>query len=346
MGRFYKIDTQGKHWLERLAGPGWVAADEARIIYDTVAKKIYYADDSAFQELVNTGDIANFIEATDVTYGNLNANADVGTGATQVSRGNHTHTGLLTPGYSVRAKFAWVNDDRISLRLGALYHQDGAAERYVENTAAITFIFGPGGSNATSDAVAAGAWNYLYVDDSALSSDIITASDLRNDNTGPAWAGPNKHAWYRGSDRCVGAFLADPLSDLIEFQHDGGDLIQWDRDISLYSANPGTLFSTTVSMLLPNFSQTALVTFAPWRIADVLPAQSVYWRTTGSSTPDGHLVGRNKDNVSGDNDQNTTVTQIPVFTDASGQIDIRTDINDIHSQIQLWQNGYYLPRGM
>lgn len=35
-----------------------------------------------------------FIKATDVTYVNLNANGDVGTGATQVSQGNHTHAGL------------------------------------------------------------------------------------------------------------------------------------------------------------------------------------------------------------------------------------------------------------
>jgi hypothetical protein len=40
----------------------------------------------------NPGVTAAFITAADVTYDNLSANGDVGTGSTQVSQGNHTHT--------------------------------------------------------------------------------------------------------------------------------------------------------------------------------------------------------------------------------------------------------------
>ena len=38
---------------------------------------------------------ATFIEAAGVTFANLNANGDVGTGAAQVSQGDHTHAGLV-----------------------------------------------------------------------------------------------------------------------------------------------------------------------------------------------------------------------------------------------------------
>jgi len=41
----------------------------------------------------NEAHSATFIQAGDVTYENLNANSDVGTGATQVAQGNHTHAG-------------------------------------------------------------------------------------------------------------------------------------------------------------------------------------------------------------------------------------------------------------
>lgn len=47
-----------------------------------------------------TSDLTNdsgFITTSDVTYETLNSNGDVGTGSTQVSRGNHTHTGVYEP---------------------------------------------------------------------------------------------------------------------------------------------------------------------------------------------------------------------------------------------------------
>jgi len=39
----------------------------------------------------------NAVATTIVTFGNLNANGDVGTGADQVAAGNHTHTSLYVP---------------------------------------------------------------------------------------------------------------------------------------------------------------------------------------------------------------------------------------------------------
>jgi hypothetical protein len=44
----------------------------------------------------NTHHSQPFILSTDVTYANLNANGSVGTGAVQVSRGNHTHSEFTT----------------------------------------------------------------------------------------------------------------------------------------------------------------------------------------------------------------------------------------------------------
>lgn len=53
--RFYKIDTQGKMWLQRDALPGWTADDEGRIIYDTGGNVPYLADNAAWREIWTSG---------------------------------------------------------------------------------------------------------------------------------------------------------------------------------------------------------------------------------------------------------------------------------------------------
>jgi hypothetical protein len=49
--RFYKIDIQGKMWLERLAIPGWTASDEGRLLYDTGNNVAYLGDNGGFGEI-------------------------------------------------------------------------------------------------------------------------------------------------------------------------------------------------------------------------------------------------------------------------------------------------------
>jgi hypothetical protein len=49
----------------------------------------------------NAQHTSTFITATDITYENLNANSDVGTGATQVAQGDHTHATLHTRSHTM-----------------------------------------------------------------------------------------------------------------------------------------------------------------------------------------------------------------------------------------------------
>ena len=50
MSRYYKIDTRGKHWLQRVSGvPAWQASDEGRVIYDLITNSIYFANNSLWQ---------------------------------------------------------------------------------------------------------------------------------------------------------------------------------------------------------------------------------------------------------------------------------------------------------
>jgi len=49
--RFYKVDVRGKMWIQRLTLPGWTAADEGRILYDTGDNIAYLGDNVGFGEM-------------------------------------------------------------------------------------------------------------------------------------------------------------------------------------------------------------------------------------------------------------------------------------------------------
>ncbi len=95
--KFYGLDIRGKNWLERLpSAPVWTAADEGRIFYDESADEIKTGTSTGWLRLApnphgNAAHSSTFITATDVTFENLDANGDVGAGATQVSIGTHGH---------------------------------------------------------------------------------------------------------------------------------------------------------------------------------------------------------------------------------------------------------------
>ena len=50
MSRYYKIDTRGKHWIQRVNGvPAWQASDKGRIIYDLITDSMYFANNVQWQ---------------------------------------------------------------------------------------------------------------------------------------------------------------------------------------------------------------------------------------------------------------------------------------------------------
>jgi len=49
MGRFYKINTQGKHWLQRTDVPVWTPNDEGRILYDSTSQQVVYGNASEWK---------------------------------------------------------------------------------------------------------------------------------------------------------------------------------------------------------------------------------------------------------------------------------------------------------
>jgi len=58
MGKFFKVDVQGKHWLQRVASaPAWTADDEARILYDENDDQVKFANSSEWSTAGQYNDV-------------------------------------------------------------------------------------------------------------------------------------------------------------------------------------------------------------------------------------------------------------------------------------------------
>jgi len=342
--RFYNINTFGKLLLERNSGvPVYDPNDESRLIYDSLTQRVLFADSTTYQTLAITGQIADY-----VTFEALDNNGDVGTTANTVAEGNHTHPGtsLVAPlGYFMRSPFYWQNGTSLQVTRGATYHSNGSTERLVHAGGDLSFTFGPGGSNASSSALGASQWHYLYIDDSSLSGDTFAATDLLNSTTAPTWS-ISKGAWYNGNNRCIGVFKTTAGSTVREFWNSGDDCIIWSDYTSLYSANPGTSF-TDIIPSLPVGSLKVPVTFHTDFIGYVSDELEFFWRMNSSSTSIGILIGGGKNIATADNDESRIINTTDVVVDPVAQrFEVRCNFSNGNIRFEVLQNGYFLPYGM
>jgi len=241
----------------------------------------------------------------------------------------------LIPGaVIIRTKATYSDTDTITLTPG-VYHHSGTAEQIVYWDATLTFDFGSGGSNASSDDLTASAWHYLYIDDSALSGTAITAARLRNETTAPAWDDTD-HAIMSGHDKCIGAFLTNGSSQIIEF-FQSGDFILFADDITSLSTTDIDTTWTDVTLSMPGFSTMGEVmiqaTYASAGAANAL------WRTNGQTGTVGHLAAVATADVI------FTMNTVTVITDTSQKIEVKNSASDAN-QIAVYTNGFYLPTGM
>ena len=301
---FHEIDTKGKLCIERVASmPAWTSNDIGRLVYDISSDTYYKASASEWQTLARElGDFAGLIMRPLFEYGST------------VSIG--------------------INPGR--------YHHSGTLEQILKWTSGLTFTFGPGGSNGASESLGASEFHYLYIDDSALSGNVLTAGRFRNSTTGPTWS-DTKLGWYDGNDRCVAAFLTNSSSQILKFWHIN-DFIRWDSPITAYSGTPSTTWSTQVTFDIPSFSKFCHATFYTGGGND--KDRLIYWRES-NSTGNGFLIGRHYEDSSGDNqgDSNSIVIESRIVTDLTNKrIDVKNATGG--ATLTVYQNGYWLPNGM
>ncbi len=247
-------------------------------------------------------------------------------------------------GWLMRPKFTFVDTDTITIGAGR-YHLLGTAqgEDIYKWDSALTFDFGSGGSNASSSALGASEWHYLYIDDSSLtggSDTALVASNFLNSTTAPIWDA-SECGWYNGADRCISAFYSNASSQLEEFFHINRD-ITWGNDVDL-----GVTFTTSwtdLTMRVPAFATNLEAMATVWGT----PGGSYYyhyWRTNGQSSGTGHRFAYSYNSGGGDNRRDNTLGHYRLITDTSGVIEIKCS-NSSTSASDIFQHGYALPEGM
>ena len=257
----------------------------------------------------------------------------------QMLIGWHNSTiGSLSPPGPQRSKFSWKDADEIYIGPGVYFH-DGTTRQTVFWDATITFKLGSGGSNALSDDLTASAWQYIYIDDSAVvtqASQELDADCFLNDTTAPTWS-DSKHGWYNGSDRCIFAVITSAASILYEFHNDGGDLVRFLPHDAAAEAAPGNYASRDEKTLtLPGFCTKAQGRF---RTTYVSSEDFAYVQPKSYAESIG-LVQVGFVNVAGTNDCVNT----PVFTDSSQIIEVWTTNGD--AKMKITTEGWYFPTGM
>jgi|GEM_PF-2735800 len=202
-------------------------------------------------------------------------------------------------------------------------------------------------SELTTSAISTPAANthyYLYLDYSAITSNTeITADELIWSTTAPSWNGTYKGR-YNGDDRCIFAAKTDDTpTNILEFWHDGGDLVMLADEIEILPRTDIDTTWTDVTTGIPGFSIKAMVTFVADTPATTANTGRGYWRTNGQTGNTGHRIGQAFYN--GAEWMVTTVNSIPVMTDVDGIFEVKYSLSQAHT-LEAYLNGWYFPAGM
>lgn len=244
------------------------------------------------------------------------------------------NTGFLAalPGLLRRSKFRWKDADEIYIGPGA-YHLDGTDEIIVQWSSELTFQF---------QNLGASDWSYLYIDDSAVqtaATHVLTASEFIDSTTEPAWS-DTKHGWYNGNDRCIFAVLTSGASAILEFFHDGGDLVVLaDQITSMAATDLADETWTDVTVAAPKFSTRILLTVM---VDQVDGSASYYWRTNGQTGTTGHLIGGTHSGAVALD----PYVQFQAFSDASQVVEVMKNETGANANtITVITDGWFFPTG-
>lgn len=248
---------------------------------------------------------------------------------------------LMGAGLSTRSLITYKDADEIYLYPG-VYHHKGTTEQFLYWDATLTFKLGSGGSNPASDDPGAGEYHYIYLDDSAIvtaGTNVITASEILNDTTGPSWSDAN-HGWYNGDDICIGCVVTQGGSADLRIFYVVGDLVKFDDQIESRTLADLDDTWTDVALVRPSFCNLVLVTFYGYNNF-VGPGANItaLYRKNGSSGI-GHYVYAL---VSATNTH--PMNTMPVVTDSNGKIEVKhSGAGD--QQMAVYTDGWYYPIGM
>ena len=243
-------------------------------------------------------------------------------------------SGVALTGDFLRSNFAFASTTTITIDSG--YYELGDLIREISST--LTFTPGSGGSNGDSTDLGNSETHFVYLDSSAISTDVtLTASDFLNVETAPTYS-QSKRGWYGSatgnlttSDRCIFSFTTDGSANIHDFNHSGELVVLMDEIADQAAVDIDTTFTDIAALSIPAFATKARVRFSPgvatafWR-----------WRTNGSTGTTAAQIGsvHIADGCVED-----------VITDSSQIFEMKTDVSNT-ATIEVSTQGWYFPEGM
>ena len=269
--------------------------------------------------------------------GNEGKYLQVNSGATATQWGT-----IRNRGYINRAQFDYSSSSAILIGSGAYEVDNGSAPETFYWDSQLTFTLGSGGSNASSSALGTSQWQYIYMDESAISASPLVASSFLNSTTAPTYS-QSKHGWYNGSDRCIFAVHIDGSGNIERWYHDGGNHVEYMDDVQ-----DGIVYSTgawaTVTLTMPVFAKFAEASFLIRTPEQVTDSTAFFVRVPNEGS--GHIIGVGEAGAELQDDSHVSGNK-RVATNSSQQIEIQGDDADpTTTSCTVYANGFFLPKGI
>ena len=255
-------------------------------------------------------------------------------------------------GAYMRSRFSWVNDNTLRVWPGS-YDVAGVGTVNLDWTAADSPI----------DIAVTGSpegWNYIYIDQSEVSSAIsadpyarmsvteATSADLLgHSNTRPVY-NPMKRGFYiNEEDRVIFAYRYDG-SQLLKFHHDGGSYVHYDVSHG-FGSKTSNGWQTFKSPHIPPLGDhvNAQISFSMRTPGGSNTLSSTFYARTEDSGS-GHRLGSVEHGTADtDNEHNTANLQFTARSVADGaEIDVSKSGGAGGNVCDLTVNGFYLPNGI
>lgn len=256
-----------------------------------------------------------------------------------------------------RAKFGWCDKTRVTIDAAA-YFVNITTDRIAFWDSQLVFVFGPTGSNASSSALTASAWQYLYLDGSGIEAlkvgNQLTAANFINSTVAPAKISTSPDGWYCNAsaktsgafetyDRCIMAVTTDTSSKIAEFYHQGDKVTYANaktNKIGTEDVFTQVLKTPKIATLIaPCFVNLVDATFRFSKTAN--DVMTYYFYTTdGITSSTGHLLGHSFA-LSYPN-----LNQVTLACGDTQKIYVRADKISGRTRIGMSIDGWRFPLGM
>lgn len=274
------------------------------------------------------GDTAWFLDFSGFFQGLLSRTGITASGVSDTVLVSDYLDGLIDltfPYARMRAEFNYVSTTQITMT-GGVYPHRGSENRILRNTStALTH---------TLTGVGTSELQYIYIDDSTLTSSVLSNPNIINSTTAPTFSAA-KNGFYNGDDQCIFAVMIDGSGNIVRFYHED-DYVSYNNqpDSASGSLTSGTWETINIVDGIPSFCRRINTTVT---LLSIATNDQFLWRTnTGDS---GHIF------LTTASGRTETVT-LDVHLNLSRVYQLLYNATSGTTLYLAYLNGFYLPSGL